>query len=905
MSWSLDMRCLYCDGKLPLYRKITHGQFCSTAHGKAYWLEQEKLAVERLHQTHNSLRTYRPPTLPEVILKSTQSALPAEFIPRTESTFEAAPAEATGIVLGGFVAEVLVPRWSDVVSMMAAAPSAFEADRRLDWPALTIPAGPSRDLSPAGLIALSRVLRAKKHLFRPRLMEFTRRETAVSPCWPSLLFEGSLVVPAAKLVKLAWSSYSAAAAAPPRIETLSPLPPSLRRPVLDYQLTPIPAPQTPERLADDEVPFFSRLLALSMFQPRTVRTALFVGTQVPLHVIPSALLLRLALAPVEHVVSFSTRLLTIPRFPLRERQFAPTLAVATPLETLPPALLLRLAVAPVEHVVSVSTRLLTIPRFPLREMRLAPSLAVETPLETVPPALLSRLRIAPVENVVSFSNRLLALPHVQTTEVGIASPLGIGATLDAIPPTQGLQLDFVKDSGPTLAGAGLLALELPLVPSVHSTLVVERRVENLGGNKSGIPSEASQNAISTPTLYPQLKLAEGQRYAVEFQGSRMRPDLPEPSDCLALSMDIALPTAQGTEDFVPESAGLVPLGFRPAVATSKPAAPMVSRLAGIPQPLLAQPLKPSSKLEPLDVKPIADAMQPEPPAVGQGFSGMGMPIPEAAPAPKIPVWAHAAGFWKHAPRDLKLLAFAIPALLALAFHPALPKVAVAASPATGDLTRSITSAVGGHLASVKKVVYDRAAVALNEDFRSGLDDWTSPGDSTTQWSFDATGFVRPGPLALYRPSMGLTDYEMQFLGMIDQKAMSWVIRAADFNNYYVVKLVVLKPGPQTTVGITRYAVIGGKPQDRVDTAVPIDARPDMLYRVLLDVHDDSFALSVQGQMVDSWSDARLRRGGIGFFTARGEESRVRWVQVTHQYDMLGRLCAYLAPYEIPTTNGSW
>ena len=61
MSWSDDMRCLYCDGKLPLYRKITHGQFCSTTHRKAYWQEQERLAVERLHQTHNSLKANQLP----------------------------------------------------------------------------------------------------------------------------------------------------------------------------------------------------------------------------------------------------------------------------------------------------------------------------------------------------------------------------------------------------------------------------------------------------------------------------------------------------------------------------------------------------------------------------------------------------------------------------------------------------------------------------------------------------------------------------------------------------------------------------------------------------------------------------------------------------------------------------
>jgi len=403
----------------------------------------------------------------------------------------------------------------------------------------------------------------------------------------------------------------------------------------------------------------------------------------------------------------------------------------------------------------------------------------------------------------------------------------------------------------------------------------------------------------------------------------MQSTLPAPSGCIALPADISLPQAVETvpENLVPEtSAGLLSLGFRGELVASQPAAPAVSRWSAIPQPLRSELVRPSSKLEPIDAKPLADAIKPdeikpdalkldvtkpEPPSAVLGFSGMGMALPKEAPAAKIPVWAHAAGFWKHAPRDLKLLMFAIPALLALAFHPALPKVAIAASPTTGDLKRSLSTVVSGQLANVRQVVYDRAAIALDEDFRSGLDDWASRGDATTQWSFDATGFVKPGPLALYRPSMGLTDYELQFLGMIDQKALSWVVRAADFKNYYVVKLVVLKPGPQTTVGLTRYAVIDGTPLDRADTVVPIDARPDTLYRVLLDVRDDSFVLSIQGQMVDYWSEPRLRHGGIGFFTARDEASRVRWVQVTHQYDMLGRLCAYLAPYEIPTTNGSW
>ena len=52
---------------------------------------------------------------------------------------------------------------------------------------------------------------------------------------------------------------------------------------------------------------------------------------------------------------------------------------------------------------------------------------------------------------------------------------------------------------------------------------------------------------------------------------------------------------------------------------------------------------------------------------------------------------------------------------------------------------------------------------------------------------------------------------------------------------------------------------------------------------------------VQGQVIDAWTDARFRHGGVGFFTNRGELSRIGWVQITHQYDTLGRLFAYLAP----------
>jgi hypothetical protein len=256
----------------------------------------------------------------------------------------------------------------------------------------------------------------------------------------------------------------------------------------------------------------------------------------------------------------------------------------------------------------------------------------------------------------------------------------------------------------------------------------------------------------------------------------------------------------------------------------------------------------------------------------------------------------AVNFWHHAPRDLKMLLFAVPLALGLAFHPSLPKVSFDAPQAnTAVVEGQFEEALHTRMAVLRKTMAERAAVGLDENFRQGLDNWMSNSGSTAEWSFDQAGFVQPGRVALYQPSLGLTDYEFQFLGAVDQGALSWVTRAVDFQNYYVVKLVVVKGGPVPQMGITRYAVINGKAVDRVDTPVTFSARTDSLYRVSMVMDGDHYSLVIQGQMIDSWTEPRLKRGGVGFFTNSGEQSRIGWVQITHQYDMLGRLFAYLAP----------
>ena len=263
-------------------------------------------------------------------------------------------------------------------------------------------------------------------------------------------------------------------------------------------------------------------------------------------------------------------------------------------------------------------------------------------------------------------------------------------------------------------------------------------------------------------------------------------------------------------------------------------------------------------------------------------------------------WHWVRDAWTTAPLDLRTAAVLLPILLAVAVSGSVPKVTVpkAASGAVQHL-------VGDPWKNLHQSISNRAAVAFADDFRSGLDAWDSHSNLTTSWSYDATGFVQPGPLAVFKPSKDLMDYRFQFLGEIDQKGLGAAFRAADLDNYYVVKLAVVKPGPLPVVHLVRYAVINGKEERHVEEPLQLAARPDTLYRMVLDIRGGDFTIMAQGQLVDFWTDNRLPRGGVGFFCSRGEKARVRWVEVSHQYDALGRLCAYLAPYGFEGRNGNF
>jgi hypothetical protein len=238
---------------------------------------------------------------------------------------------------------------------------------------------------------------------------------------------------------------------------------------------------------------------------------------------------------------------------------------------------------------------------------------------------------------------------------------------------------------------------------------------------------------------------------------------------------------------------------------------------------------------------------------------------------------------------------------------ALAVYAGASSSVTAGVAQAKAETTDGQTQSaltvVKHRLAERSAVALADDFASGLHDWEGGENWSARWAYDQSGGVKPGALALLRPSMGLKDYRLEFLGQIENKALGFTVRSADIKNYYAVKLVVRTPGPVPVISILRYAVIDGKESNRFEKRLPVTVYNDTIYRIRLTAREDTFTFSVNDQVVDSWSDDRLPEGGIGFFSGEDERARIYDVRLAHQDDTIGKMIAFVANNQPGTDQG--
>jgi hypothetical protein len=127
-------------------------------------------------------------------------------------------------------------------------------------------------------------------------------------------------------------------------------------------------------------------------------------------------------------------------------------------------------------------------------------------------------------------------------------------------------------------------------------------------------------------------------------------------------------------------------------------------------------------------------------------------------------------------------------------------------------------------------------------------------------------------ITLLKSNLPLTDYRIQFEAQIESKAIGWVYRAKDQQNYYVAKLEVIKPGLEPVVALVRFAVINGEDQERSTTPLRQKVRVDTLYKIRMDVIGDKFAAWVGDEKVVEWTDDKLASGPPGLLNEKNESA---------------------------------
>jgi hypothetical protein len=188
-----------------------------------------------------------------------------------------------------------------------------------------------------------------------------------------------------------------------------------------------------------------------------------------------------------------------------------------------------------------------------------------------------------------------------------------------------------------------------------------------------------------------------------------------------------------------------------------------------------------------------------------------------------------------------------------------------------------------------------AAIQLAESFGDGMAAWGIGSNGWAPgWARSPDGYVRPGQLALFQPTLAYADYRLDFFGEIEKNSMSWVVRGKDAQNYYAMKVNLLRPGLRPVLSMVHYPVVQGRQGHKVELPLSVMIHNGMPYHVSVEVKGSHYTASIEGEEVDSWSDDTLLAGGVGFFSETGERARIYWMKVSQNDDWLGRLCGHIA-----------
>jgi hypothetical protein len=214
------------------------------------------------------------------------------------------------------------------------------------------------------------------------------------------------------------------------------------------------------------------------------------------------------------------------------------------------------------------------------------------------------------------------------------------------------------------------------------------------------------------------------------------------------------------------------------------------------------------------------------------------------------------------------------------------------APAAGPQTAASSN---GPVAWLRQTIARRASVEVTDHFREGMEGWGSNGASKPAgWSHHPDGYTVPGALALFRPSMNFKNYRLEFFGQIENKGMSWSVRAKDPRNYHAMKVSVMEAGLRPFVALVHWDVIDGKAGRQSRTPLNIMVHNNRPMEVAVNVEDNHLITSIDGEEVESFTYNTLASGGVGFFSEANERARLYWMKVSKNDDWLGHVCGFLA-----------
>ena len=210
--------------------------------------------------------------------------------------------------------------------------------------------------------------------------------------------------------------------------------------------------------------------------------------------------------------------------------------------------------------------------------------------------------------------------------------------------------------------------------------------------------------------------------------------------------------------------------------------------------------------------------------------------------------------------------------------PVVPFQAVIAGGASAPTAPAIT----GTLADLPDAPEIKAApkptlvsVRYEEHFDGGWDNWVG---GVQDWLVDVAG-VRTGSMALFMPTLDLSDYDLEFLGRIDARSINWVVRATGLDRHVRCTLTLRE---DNQLEFSRITVLDGTAQEAEVSSMRIPGKKRSAVTIRTSVSGSSIAVSVDGNEIDTWTEERLPSGGVGFVGAPDDRARLYWVKVSSQ-----------------------